>query len=368
VGFRRAIAAAIASLLLVPAAAAGADRGSVDITAGGFDPAVVVVPPGARVKWTNRTATARRLAGDFDSPPIGPGTVFKRRFPRPGIYEYHDRGNPALTGTVIVGASGASGRGYPPPTGPRLVAHHWRATLSIAIRERWDYLDGKYMTLRGPCNAEIGQGSRIVQMRAAFPDVLYRRFGRIETLVGRSRPYGIQKYDERIQATTSEPGGGRVVDCPDGSREATPDVRQVCNHDYSGTRVRAELLWSPTSTDGRFLWPHGYLSRPPREGNCGHMYLAGTLVGLDVDALPWDPGAGSELYYDEGRTGPATLAETRALRDGRPLTIRRHFDLGFTLDCCVEWHERGKPGTYGRVGARHSATGTVTIRFRPTGP
>jgi hypothetical protein len=47
------------------------------------------------------------------------------------------------------------------------------------------------------------------------------------------------------------------------------------------------------------------------------------------------------------------------------VTITRSFEVHFTVDCCVEWHEEGKPGTYVRVGARHNARGKVTIRLTP---
>ena len=118
---------------------------------------------------------------------------------------------------------------------------------------------------------------------------------------------------------------------------------------------------------GRFQWPHEYLSRrPPSDANCGHSYLAASaLSGLNNDLLPWDPGAGSGLLYDHGRTNPVTLAEARALRNGRAVTITREIELHFTVDCCVEWHEEGKPGTYVRVGARHNTRGRVTIRLTP---
>jgi hypothetical protein len=308
----------------------------------------------------------RRLAGDFDSPPIAPGAEYKRRFPRPGIFEYRDRDRPELTGTVIVAAGGAKTR-YPPPRGPRTVVHLWRARLRYDVHESWKYMDGKFLTFTGPCNAEVGRGSRDVTFQASFPRVKYARIGRLEVLSGKSKPYGIQAYRETIDAMSSDPGSGRFVDCGDGSNDPPPDVRQRCDHNYAGPRVRAELLWSPRVARGRFQWPHAYLRRAPAEGNCGHNLFAGGLVGLDTDLLSWDPGAGAELLYDHGRTGPTTRAETRALREGLAVTIRREFELQFTVDCCVEWNEPDKPGTYVRVGASHSARGTVVIRLTPRG-
>lgn len=348
------------------AVAVAAPATPVKIEPTGFDPAVAVIPPGAKVKWTNGDVRARALRGDFASSSIAPGASFELRFPRPGVYEYRDRDNPLLTGTVIVSSGFARGKGrYPSPPGPRSVTHRWRVDFRFDLRESWKYMDGKFLSFQGPCNAQVGRGSRTVGLRIVFPEVEYSRFGRLEILSGKSRPYRIQRYRETIDSKSSNPTGGRYVDCGDGSTDAPPDVAQKCNQDFAGTRVRAELSWSPRIAQGRFQWPHSYLGPRPKGENCGHSLLAGHLVGLDVDLLPWDPGAGAELFYDHGRTGPATLAETRALREGRRVTVKRSFELQWTADCCLEWHEPDKPGTYVRVGARHEARGAVTIRFTP---
>jgi plastocyanin len=362
-----AAAAVVALLALAPVAAHAAPK-PVQITATKFDPAVVVVGPRTEVEWTNTDSRTRALSGDFQSTDIAPGAKFTRRFPRIGRFDYRDRDNPAITGTVIVTAYLGGSPRYPQPGGPasRIVEHHWRATLHFDLRESWKYMDGKFLSFQGVCNAQVGDGSRAATFHASFPDVTYKRFGRLETLSGKSRPYGIQRYRELIDSKTSNPSGGSVVDCGDGSKDPPPDVEQRCDHNYAGTRVQAELLWSPRVAQGRFQWPHRYLGRrPPFEANCGHGFLAGHLVGLDPDLLPWDPGAGSELLYDHGRTDPVTPAEARALRDGRAVTITRSFEVRFTADCCLEWNEEGKPGTYVRVGAQHVALGKVTIRFVP---
>lgn len=365
---RAFIAAATVTAFVVPAPAPAAQAATVPVTIKPteLDPAVVVVGPGTDVKWTNRDLRARALGGDFDSPSIAPGKSFELRFRHPGVYEYRDRDNPLLTGTVIVSAGFARGRPhYPSPAGPRIVTHRWRASLRIDLRESWKYMDGKFLSFEGPCNAQVGRGSRTVGLQATFPSVEYNRVGKLEILAGKSNPYRIQRYRETIDSKSSDPSGGRVVDCGDGSLDPPADVEQKCDHSFAGTRVRAELSWAPKIGQGRFQWPHTYLGPRPREKNCGHSFLAGHLVGLDADLLPWDPGAGSELLYDHGRTSPVTAAEARALRDGRPLTIERSFELQFTADCCLEWHEPDKPGTYVRVGARHEARGRVTIRLTP---
>jgi plastocyanin len=355
-----ALAAAFAVL---PGAADAATR-RVAIKPSKFDPAVVVVAPRTNVEWRNDDSRARALRGDFESPDIAPGRTYERRFSRLGRYDYRDRDNPAITGTVVV----AAGRPrYPRPRGRRMVTHRWRGSLRVDLRERWKYFDGKFLSFQGPCNAEVGDGSREITFHARFPRVRYTRFGSLEILRGVSRPYGIQRYRELIDAKTSHPTGGRYVSCGDGSTDAPPDVEQKCDHNYAGTRVRAELSWSPRATRGRFQWPHRYLGRrPPSNANCGASFLAaGSLVGLNLDALPFDPGAGQDLLYEHGRTGPVTLAEARALRAGRRVNITRSIELHFTVDCCVEWNEEGKPGTYVRAGARFDVLGRVTIHLRP---
>jgi hypothetical protein len=357
----------VIALIVVPNA--GAATKQVDIEATKFEPAVVVIPRGTTVEWTNRDGRPRALAGDFDSPSIAPGASFDERFRRLGVFEYHDRDNPLLTGTVIVLAYVRGRQPKPPAGGPRVVTHKWKATLHFAVRDSWKYMDGKFLSFEGPCNAQVGRGSRAVEFRASFPSVVYTRVGRLEVLSGKSKPYRIQRYRELIDSKSSDPSSGPVVDCGDGSLDPPPVVEQKCDHNYGGRRVRGELGWSPRVANGRFQWPHEQLGRAgiPPQPNCGHTLHAGHLVGLNPDLLPWDPGFGSTLAYEHGRTSPTTPAETRAIREGRPVTITREFELHWTADCCLEWNEEAKPSTYVRVGARHEAFGKVTIRLRPRG-
>jgi hypothetical protein len=239
--------------------------------------------------------------------------------------------------------------------------------MRIDLRESWRYIDGKFRSFEGPCNAEVGDGSRAVTFTATLADVRYTRIGSLEVLRGASGRHRIQRYRESIDAKASDPGSGRVVTCPDGSSDPPPDVDHTCRHDYAGTRVTTTLSWAPRIAQGRFAWSHDYLGRrPPSEANCGVSFLGGgSLVGLDADALPFDPGAGDALLYDAGRTSPVTLAEARALRNGRPVTITRSIELHFTTDCCTGWTEPDKPTTYLRVGARFDVFGRATIRLTP---
>lgn len=368
---RAGIAAAVVALAaaLVAAPSALGARVEVKIEAAQFDPAVIVVALGSRVTWVNADSRPRSLRGEVESPRIAPGGRYEERFRRPGIFEYADGGNPLIVGTVIVTAGGRGGAPHypPPPHGPKIVRHRWRVTLRYDLRDGWKYMDGKFMSFDGVCNAQVGDGSRQVGFAATFPEVVYNRIGKLEILSGDSTPFRIQRYREAIDSKTSDPSRGETsVDCGDGSTDPPATIDQKCSHSYAGLRVRAGLSWSPTIGQGRMAWSHDYLGRrPPFGANCGHGLEAGGLVGLDLDALPWDPSGGDALFYDAGRTNPLLPAEARALRAGRALTIERQFQLVFTADCCLEWHEEGKPGTYVRVGARHQARGRVTIRFAP---
>lgn len=352
--------------------AAGSTTQRVSIEAARFDPAIVVVAPGTRVEWRNDDTVPRALSGDVSSPGIAPGATFTRPFERVGRFEYRDRANAAITGTVVVAAYVGGRVRYPPPPGPasRAVTHRWRGTLRIDLRERWRYVDGKFRSFEGPCNAEIGEGSRLVTFASTFDDVRYSRFGALEVLRGEAGRQRIQRYRESIDAVASDPSSGRVVGCPDGSLDPPPDVEHTCLHDYGGTPVTATLSWAPRVGQGRFAWSHDPRGRRlPVDANCGDSFLGGgSLVGLDPDLLPFDPGAGEELLYDAGRTSPVTVAEARALRDGRRVTITRAIELHFTTDCCTGWTDPAKPGTYVRVGARFDVLGRATIRLTPRGP
>jgi plastocyanin len=366
IGIAAVIAVLSATLGAAPPAAVAAPPAPVKIEPAKFDPAVVVIAPGMKVRWTNGDTVRRALTGEVESPPIAPGAKYEERFPRPGIFEYADAGNPLIAGTVIVAAGGGAAPHYPPAAGPSTVTHRWRVQLRFDVRDSWKYMDGKFMSFDGVCNAQVGDGSRQVGFEAVFPEVTYSRIGKLEVMSGKSTPFRIQRYREAIASKTSDPSGGTAVDCGDGSKDPPANIEQNCSHNYAGLRVRAGLSWSPKIGQGRMLWQHDYLGRrPPFGANCGHGLFAGDLVGLDVDDLPWDPGAGDALLYDAGRTNPLLASEARALRAGRAVTIEREFEFAFTADCCLEWHEEGKPGTYVRVGARHLARGRVTIRFSP---
>jgi len=174
-------------------------------------------------------------------------------------------------------AAGVHGRqANPPSNGPRFVTHKWKGALHFGVRESWTYVDGKFLSVDGPCNAEVGRGSRTVAFRASFPDVVYRKVGRIEILNGESKPYRIQRYRETIDAKSSDPTDGEIVDCGDGSFDPPPVIEQKCDHNYGGRRIRRDASDSRRSSgddkprvraalDGRLL------PRVARGRQAGHL-------------------------------------------------------------------------------------------------
>jgi plastocyanin len=75
----------------------------VDITSSGFNPAIISVPIGTQVKWTNRDSVSHTVANTgFNSGSISPGNTFSRTFSTSGSYDYGDPSNSSWSGTVIV--------------------------------------------------------------------------------------------------------------------------------------------------------------------------------------------------------------------------------------------------------------------------
>ena len=80
---------------------------TVEIVDDAIEPAMVEVAAGTTVEWTNRDATAHSVTaadGSFDSGPLDrpDAATFSRKFDAPGAFPYHDPGNPAISGDVIV--------------------------------------------------------------------------------------------------------------------------------------------------------------------------------------------------------------------------------------------------------------------------
>ena len=102
-------AVAVGALLLphyLPAAPKPAEA-AVAIDNFTFKDAVMTVPVGARVTWTNRddiphTVTAEAGPPDFHSHPLDTGDRFSETFDKPGTYRYFCAIHPKMRGTVIV--------------------------------------------------------------------------------------------------------------------------------------------------------------------------------------------------------------------------------------------------------------------------
>ncbi len=76
---------------------------AVNITSTGFNPAIISVPTGTTVIWTNRDNKTHTVKGSgFDSGSIDPGATFRQTFYESISYDYGDPSYPNMSGTVIV--------------------------------------------------------------------------------------------------------------------------------------------------------------------------------------------------------------------------------------------------------------------------
>jgi plastocyanin len=114
-----AVAATVALAGPVRATVGGAAGGTTvqmvdnepDLTNWHFDPADVTVAVGSTVVWHNRGTQQHSVTADdssFDSGLKDPGTDFQRAFPKIGVYSYHCRPHPWMTGKVHVVAADAA--------------------------------------------------------------------------------------------------------------------------------------------------------------------------------------------------------------------------------------------------------------------
>jgi plastocyanin len=70
-----------------------------------FHPAVLTVPAGTTVTWTNREAELHTVTSTtklFASSGLDSGDTFSFQFMTPGTYEYYCALHPHMTGTIIV--------------------------------------------------------------------------------------------------------------------------------------------------------------------------------------------------------------------------------------------------------------------------
>ena len=90
-----------------------------DLTNWHFDPADVTVAVGSTVVWHNKGNQQHSVTADdgsFDSGLEDPGTDFQRVFPKIGVYSYHCRPHPWMTGKVHVVAAEAAAASAPSST------------------------------------------------------------------------------------------------------------------------------------------------------------------------------------------------------------------------------------------------------------
>lgn len=361
-GARRAGITAIAlglgagGALMAPAA--GAAPRTVEIGASTFKPAVITIAPRTTVTWRNTSSAPRSIAGEgWRSPAIAPGGEFERRFDRVGQHPYRDAADAEIAGTVIVALARARTR---PRAGSatRLL----RATARLEVYERWTFRDGHWRSTKGPCNGQVGGGTRTVRWTARFPRVEYTRVAGVEVLDGGTdRPatrLGAYTESQDAKVSTSETA---LVTCPDGvTSDRAPTQDASCTRRLTGRRVRMRLLWSREIG----LWqlgPSG--SEPDVPEQCGPSYVNSSgLVGLDALDLPIGLTGNRVLFTDV--QARATAAELARLRAGRSVRVVRAFRLRYTTDCCTGWNP-GAGGIYARVGAVQLARAKLTITLSP---
>ncbi len=78
---------------------------TVKITSSGYDPAIISVPIGTRVTWTNTDTVSHTVTsntGGFDSGSLGSGSTFSWTFSTSGSYDYGDSNNASMGGGTVV--------------------------------------------------------------------------------------------------------------------------------------------------------------------------------------------------------------------------------------------------------------------------
>ena len=100
-------AAAIGGAPAVAAEAVVAGEAAVSVDNFTFSPAVITVPAGTRVVWTNRDDIPHTVVGADDpralrSPPLDTDDRFAFTFAAPGTYRYFCSLHPHMQGTVVV--------------------------------------------------------------------------------------------------------------------------------------------------------------------------------------------------------------------------------------------------------------------------
>ena len=91
--------------ILVLTLAAFAETHDVSIGDSFFDPEVITIIPGDRIRWTNNgeyTHRTKSLDDLWDSGFLNPGESYTRTFNDTGFFDYYDPQFPSATGTIVV--------------------------------------------------------------------------------------------------------------------------------------------------------------------------------------------------------------------------------------------------------------------------
>ncbi len=103
-------AGAAAPAPATPSAPAPADAASLSragMRGFAYTPGRIEVVAGTTVEWKNEDPMAHTVTaadGSFDSGPVEPGAVWRRRFDTPGTYPFACTPHPFMKGTVVVRA------------------------------------------------------------------------------------------------------------------------------------------------------------------------------------------------------------------------------------------------------------------------
>jgi plastocyanin len=350
---RRLVPLAAALALLAAPTAHAATR---TITIGSaFTPSVVVVKPGTVLVWRNSDGQSHSFGGDLNSQLLQPGaSTAPRVLNRPGQYHYSLSENPAVKGTVVVA------RATPRPRAALGAATRtYRGSLTLTVNEKYTFYDNEWRSTSGACNAEVGDGSRTVQMRVLLPKVKYFRGHGAESLAERGATARFIRYAEQVSGKTSVSASPEVK-CQDGtSTDQTADQPVNCFRDHAGRTARGTFAWAPSGTGGRFE----FVSHRSAIGRCGTGF-AGILesIGVPSRSLPLnliDRG----FSYSSISTSPSTTLEVRGIRAGHAVHVVRQFNLAFTTGCCDGYQPQGEADT--RVGTVHNVTARLVLSLRP---
>jgi plastocyanin len=315
-----------------------AQAARVTITEASFEAPVVVIPPGASVTWRNDDDAAHRITGRFcraprtlcgdarSSPMIQPDATFTMRFPRSGEFEYRDAANANMRGSVLVVV-----RSRRPPRARGNAEHHYRATVTLIVREELEWYDDHWRSTTGPCNNYVGDATRSVRWTARFPNVEYSRFPRFGIeVMSSTRPARLQIFSERMDAKRTITYETPLVTCPDGTTDYAPTYDISCANGLNGKPLRITLAWSPRATGNRWF---AHNQRGPAIG--WSRRACGSLAACSLPSpLPFEVHCGFEHFPYDAVLADAKPAEVRALRAGRTVRVVRELDFAWTDGCC----------------------------------